>query len=230
MMKLRQRVQFATASDGVRLAWAESGSGAVVVKAANWLTHLEYELESPVWKHWIQFFSQHWRYVRFDERGCGMSEWKSGDLTLERWVADLATIVDAARPREPVSLLGISQGAATCIAYAVKHPDRVARLILYGGYARGKFRRGAQMTEREYRALVELTRVGWGRDNAAFRQVFTSRFIPEGTHEQLDWFNELCLKTATGEVAADLFEARGMIDVSDLLGQVRRPTLVLRPA
>jgi pimeloyl-ACP methyl ester carboxylesterase/DNA-binding CsgD family transcriptional regulator len=198
-----------------------------VVKAANWLTHLEYELESPVWKHWIQFFSEHFRYVRFDERGCGMSEWNTGDLTLDRWVADLETIVDAARPREPVSLLGISQGAATCIAYAVKHPDRVARLILYGGYARGKFRRGAQITEREYRALLELTRVGWGRDNPTFRQVFTSRFIPEGTHEQLEWFNDLCLKTSSGEVAADLFEARGMVEVSQILGQVRKPTLVL---
>jgi len=225
--RLRQRVQFAHATDGTRLAWAECGSGAPVVKAANWLTHLEYELESPVWKHWIQFFGEHFRYIRFDERGCGMSEWKAGALTVDRWVADLETIVDAARPAGPMTLFGISQGAATCIAYAIRHPDRVARLILYGGYARGKFRRGGQLTEREYRAMVELTRVGWGRDNPAFRQVFTSRFIPEGTHEQVDWFNELCLKTATGEVAADIFEARGHLDVEELLGQVRTPTLVL---
>ena len=156
-----------------------------------------------------------------------MSAWSSGSLTLEQWVADLETIVEAARPSEPVTLLGISQGAGTCIAYAIRHPDRVARLILYGGYARGKFRRGVQFPEREYRAMVELTRVGWGRDNPAFRQVFTSRFIPEGTHEQLDWFNELCLKTASGEVAADIFEARGQLDVQDLLALVRTPTLVL---
>jgi pimeloyl-ACP methyl ester carboxylesterase/DNA-binding CsgD family transcriptional regulator len=224
--RIRQRVQYAKASDGVRLAWADSGSGPVVVKAANWLTHLEYELESPVWKHWIQFFSAHCRFVRFDERGCGMSEWKPGDLTLERWVADLETIVDAAQPNEPVTLLGISQGAATCIAYAIKHPDRVARMVLYGGYARGKFHRGV-VSEREYRAIVELARVGWGRDNPAFRQVFTSRFIPTGTHEQIDWFNELCAKTTTGDVAAELFEARGMVNVSDVLGQVQTPTLVL---
>src|SRR5437773_12472120 len=101
-----------------------------------------------------------------DERGCGMSEWNPRDLTLERWVADLETIVDAARPDEPVTLLGISQGAATCISYAIRHPDRVARMILYGGYARGKFHRGA-VSEREYRATAELTRIGWGRDNAA---------------------------------------------------------------
>ena len=108
--RLRQRVQYARASDGIRLAWAESGSGPIVVKAANWLTHLEYEWESPVWRHWIRFFSEHCRLVRYDERGCGMSEWKSGPLTIEQWADDLTTIIEAARPSEPVTLLGISQG------------------------------------------------------------------------------------------------------------------------
>jgi len=225
--RFRQRVQYVTASDGTRLAWAESGAGPTLVKAANWLTHLEYEWESPVWRHWIQFFSAHWRLIRSDERGCGMSEWKPHDLTLERWVADLEAIIDAAHPAEPVTLLGISQGAATCISYAVRHPDRVARLVLYGGYARGKLRRGDDSLEREYRAIVDLARVGWGRDNPAFRQVFTSRFIPGATHEQVQWFNELCLKTATADIAAELFEARAVVDISGLLEQVRTPTLVL---
>jgi len=225
--RIRQRVQYATATDGTRLAWAEAGTGPPLVKAANWLTHLEYELESPVWKHWIQFLSEHWRFIRYDERGCGMSAWKAGGLTLEQWVADLETVVDAAQPAEPVTLLGISQGAATCISYAVRHPERVARMILYGGYSRGKMRRDQPIAEREYKAVVDLARVGWGRDNPAFRQVFTSRFIPGATQEQIQWFNELCLKTATGEIAADLFEARGWVDVSDLLGRVSVPTLVL---
>jgi pimeloyl-ACP methyl ester carboxylesterase/DNA-binding CsgD family transcriptional regulator len=225
--RLRQRVQYVTASDGTRLAWAESGAGPPLVKAANWLTHLEYEWESPVWRHWIHFFSAHWRFIRSDERGCGMSEWNPHDLTVERWLADLESIIDAARPQEPVTLLGISQGSAACISYAVRHPDRVARLILYGSYARGKLRRGIDGLEREYRAMMELARAGWGRDNPAFRQIFTSRFIPDATHEQVQWFNELCLKTATGEIAAALFEARAVMDVSDLLGQVRTPTLVL---
>jgi pimeloyl-ACP methyl ester carboxylesterase/DNA-binding CsgD family transcriptional regulator len=227
MTKLRQRVQFATASDGTRLAWAESGSGPVVVKAANWLTHLEYEWESPVWKHWLQFFSEHSRLIRHDERGCGMSEWKAGRLTLEQWVADLETVIDAAVPNEPVTLLGISQGAATCIAYAGRHPERVTRMILYGGYARGKFFRGEPDAEVEYRAIVDLARVGWAKDNPVFRQVFTSRFIPEGTHEQMEWFNELCLKTVRGDIAAELLEARAKVDASHLLGAVRAPTLVL---
>jgi len=225
--RLRQRVHYAIASDGARLAWAESGNGPVVVKAANWLSHLEYEWESPVWRHWIQFFSEHFRFIRFDERGCGMSEWKHDDLSLDRWTSDLETVIDAARPEGPVTLLGISQGAATCISYAVRHPDRVARMLFYGAYARGKMRRGADVSEREYRAIIELARVGWGRDNPAFRQVFTSRFIPEATHQQVQWFNELCLKTATGEIAAELFDARALVDVSGLLGQVQVPTLVL---
>ena len=145
--RLRQHVRYVTASDGTRLAWAESGDGPVVVKAANWLTHLEYEWESPVWKHWIQFFSAHCRFVRYDERGCGMSEWHGGALSLDQWAADLEAVIDAARPTAPVTLLGISQGAATCIRYAIRHPERVARMILYGGYARGGLRRGTPDAE-----------------------------------------------------------------------------------
>jgi len=224
---LRQRVHYLRASDGARLAWADSGSGPTVVKAANWLTHLEYEWESPVWRHWIQFFSEHARLIRYDERGCGMSEWKTDDLSLDRWVDDLESVVDAARTSEPVTLLGISQGSATCVKYALKHPDRVARMILYGGYARGTFHRGDPEHERQYRAIIELTRLGWGEDNPTFRQLFTSRFVPDGTPEQLQWFNELCRKSTSGDPAGDLLEARAVVDVSDSLGGVATPTLVL---
>ena len=125
--RLRQHVRYATAFDGTRLAWAESGAGPLLVKAANWLTHLEYEWQSPVWKHWLQFFSAHCRFVRYDERGCGMSAWHGGALSLDQWAGDLGTIIDAAKPEGPVTLLGISQGAATCIHYALRHPERVDR-------------------------------------------------------------------------------------------------------
>ena len=223
----RQRVRYVTASDGTRLAWAESGDGPPLVKAANWLTHLEYEWESPLWKHWIRFFSSHWRLVRYDERGCGMSDWRDGSLSLDQWADDLGSAIDAAQPAGPVTLLGISQGAATCIHYAIRHPERVARLILYGGYARGASKRGTPATESAYRAMVQLARVAWGKDNPTFRQVFTSRFIPGGTPEQLQWFNDLCLKTTSGEIVGSLLEARSVVDISALLGQVRTPTLVL---
>jgi pimeloyl-ACP methyl ester carboxylesterase/DNA-binding CsgD family transcriptional regulator len=223
----RQRIHYLTASDGVRLAWAEVGEGPLLVKASNWLSHLEYDWDSPVWRHWIRFFSDHFRFVRFDERGCGMSDWKDSDLTLDRWVEDLEAVVDAAQPTGPVILLGISQGAAICLAYAVRHPERVSHLVLHGTYARGVWRRGVQRTEQQYRAMVDLARIGWGSDNPTFRQVFTSRFIPRGSDEQIRWFNDLCLKTTTGEIAARLFDARGNIDVTHLLGQVQTPTLVL---
>jgi len=226
-LRLRQRVRYAAGADGTRLAWAESGAGPLVVKAANWLTHLEYEWESPVWRHWLQFFSETCRLVRYDERGCGMSAWQAGGLSLDQWADDLGAVIDAAQPEGPVTLLGISQGAATCIHYALRHPERVARLILYGGYAHGARTRGTPDMVVEHHAMIELARVAWGKDNPAFRQVFTSRFIPGGTHEQLEWFNELCLKSTSGEIVASLMEARGDIDISASLGAVRVPTLVL---
>jgi pimeloyl-ACP methyl ester carboxylesterase/DNA-binding CsgD family transcriptional regulator len=223
----RQHIRYVTASDGARLAWAEAGDGPLVVKAANWLTHLEYEWESPVWKHWIQFFSAHCRYVRYDERGCGMTEWHAGALTVDQWAADLEAVIDAAQPTAPLTLFGISQGAATCIHYAIRHPERVARMILYGGYARGGLVRGSPETRRAYQAMADLVRLAWGKDNPTFRQLFTSRFIPGGTQEQLQWFNDLCLKTTSDQVMADLLEARGVVDISAALADVRTPTLVL---
>jgi len=222
-----QRIRYLRTADGVQLAWAEAGTGPVLIKAANWLTHLEYEWESSVWRHWIHFFSNHFRFVRYDERGCGMTDWNVGDLSFERWVEDLETVVAVANPQEPFALLGISQGAAACLAYAVKHPERVSQLVLYGGYARGTYNRGDSDKERLYRAVIEMTRLGWGKDNPAFRQVFTSRFIPGATEEQVGWFNDLCRKTTSPETAARLLETRATINVTELLGKVRAPTLVL---
>lgn len=227
MPKARQSIRFTTASDGARLAWAEAGQGPVVVKAANWLTHLEYEWESPVWKHWLQFFTEHFRFVRYDERGCGLSDWQLGELTIESWTDDLERVIDAAKPAEPFTLLGLSQGAASCIAYSIRHPERVARLILCGGYARGANLRGTPDTQAAHRAMIELAQVAWGKDNPTFRQVFTSRFIPGGTPAQLQWFNDLCLKTTAGEVVAPLLRARARVDITDLLDKVTAPTLVI---
>lgn len=223
----RQHIRFATSTDGTRLAWAECGEGPVVVKAANWLTHLEYEWESPLWKHWLQFFCTNFRFVRYDERGCGLSEWRPGKLSVDQWTDDLEAVIDAARPAGPVTLLGISQGGVACIRYALRHPERVARLILYGAYARGVNLRGTPASRGTYRAIIDLARVAWGSDNPAFRQVFTSRFIPGASPAQLQWFNELCRKTVTGDVAAQLFEARANVDITGSLAEVRTPTLVI---
>jgi pimeloyl-ACP methyl ester carboxylesterase/DNA-binding CsgD family transcriptional regulator len=227
MPRPQQRIRFLRTSDGVKLAWGESGSGPVLAKAANWLTHLEYEWESPVWRHWLRFFTQHFRYIRYDERGCGLTDWEVPDVSIERWADDLESVLDAAQPAAPITLLGISQGAAACIAYAVRHPERVSRIILYGAFARGFYQRGDPVGERECLLIKEAIRFGWGKENPSFRQLFTARFIPEGTVEQVAWFNELCRRTTTGEIAAELLDLRGRIDVVELLERVRVPTLIM---
>jgi pimeloyl-ACP methyl ester carboxylesterase/DNA-binding CsgD family transcriptional regulator len=226
MSQTRQRIQFLRARDGAQLAWAEAGAGPTLVKASNWMTHLEFEWQSPLWRHWLGFLSSHFRFIRYDERGCGLSD-RDAPVSVERWVTDFEDVCSVAAGNEPVTILGMSQGALACIHYAVNHPERVSRMILYGAYARGYLRRGNAAAEREYLAIVEAIRVGWGKDNPAFRQLFTSRFIPEGTAEQVAWFNELCRKTVAPSMAADLLQLRGSVDVVDLLGKVRVPTLVI---
>jgi pimeloyl-ACP methyl ester carboxylesterase/DNA-binding CsgD family transcriptional regulator len=225
--KPHQRVRYLRTEDGVRLAWAEIGTGPLLVKAANWLSHLEYELKSPVWGHWIRFFGDHFRFLRWDERGCGLTDREIDELSFERWLGDLEAVVAASGVEEPFTLLGISSGAAICVAYAARHPERISRMVLYGGYARGWARRGHSETERQYRAMIELMRVGWGKENPVFRQIFTSRFIPGATEAQIGWYNELLRRTSTGEAAARLLEARSTVEVSDLLGAITAPTLVI---
>lgn len=225
--RARQAIRYLRTSDGVRLAWAEAGRGSTLVKAANWLSHLELEWQSPVWRHWIRFFSDHFRFVRYDERGCGMSDWEVGDLGQGRWALDLAQVVEVAGGEDKVILLGISQGAAPAIEFAVRNPERVSHLILYGGYSQGWAIRGDEGSRRRYQAMLELIEHGWGRSNPVFRQLFTSRFIPGGTDEQLDWFNELCLKTTSPQNAVHLLRARAQVDVRGRLCEVRVPTLVL---
>src|SRR5262245_4728975 len=227
MKKATQRIRYVRTTDGVQLAWADAGEGPVMIKAANWLTHLDYEWESPVWRHWIRFFSSNFRFVRYDERGCGMSDWDVADMSVDRWAADLTAVVDAAAPDGKIILLGISQGGAPAIELAARHPDRVSHLLLYGCYSEGGMIRGGEGERRRFAAMIELLEHGWGKANPVFRQLFTSRFIPGGTPEQVEWFNDLCLKTTSPQNAARLLETRGYVNVRHLLGEVRVPTLVL---
>ena len=226
---MRQSLHFLKARDGTSLAWAVTGRGPFLFKASNWLTHVEYDRDSPIWRHWIEFFSGHFRFVRYDERGCGMSDWDVDDTSSARWTEDLEDVITVAAPAPapPFVLLGISQGATAAIGYAVRHPERVSHLVLYGGYARGWRHRGDEVGRRRFEAITALARYGWGTDNPAFRRVFTQRFIPEGSEQQLAWFDELCRKTVRPEMAARLLEARADVDVVDLLPRVRVPTLVL---
>lgn len=219
-------IRFTRSKDGTTLAYAKSGSGPPLVKAANWLTHLELDSKSPVWRHWLRELSRHHTLVRYDERGCGLSDRDVADLSFDRWVEDLEAVVDAAG-LDRFSLLGISQGGPVGIAYAARHPDRVDRLVLYGSYMVGWKHRGSPEFRRREEALIQLISDGWGRDNPAFRQVFTSMFLPEGTPEQLEWFNELQRKTTSPEIAVRLEHEFGDIDVRGELERVRCPALVL---
>jgi pimeloyl-ACP methyl ester carboxylesterase/DNA-binding CsgD family transcriptional regulator len=224
---MQQSIRLTKTPDGVTLAWAEAGSGPALVKASNWLTHLEYDWDSPIWRHWIHFLAEHFRLIRYDERGCGMTEWDVAEMTFERWAEDLETVIEIARPEKPFVLLGISQGGAAAIRYAVKHPENVSHLILYGVYAQGKARRNDPEGEERWRAIVSLTRLGWGQDNPVYRQLFTSRFVPDANDEQMRWFNELCGRTTRPDIAARIMVERSYVDVTDILSEVTVPTLVL---
>jgi len=181
---VKQKIGFCTAADGVRIAYATVGSGPPLVKAANYLTHLEHDWSGPVWRHWLRDLARYHTLVRYDERGCGLSDRDVDDFSIDAWVHDLEAVVDQAG-LERFPLLGISQGASVSVAYAVKHPDRVTHLILYGGYARGRFNRGLTAEERlQAETMINVIRVGWGKDNPAFRQLFTTMLIPDGTKEQ----------------------------------------------
>ena len=225
--RLEQQIRFCRTDEGVTLAYACSGSGPPLVKAANWLTHVDFDWHSPVWRHWLVELSRRHLLVRYDERGSGLSDWDIKPPTFESWVRDLEAVVDAVGP-DRFPLLGISQGGAVAITYAVRHPDRVTKLVLYGTYARGRLARARNEEERREQQLqVELARLGWGRDNPAFRQVFTSQFMPEGSRELWNQFNELVRNTTSADNAAQVLEVAGSIDVLQEAPLVQVPTLVL---
>jgi len=222
-----QRIQFCTAPDGVRIACATSGTGPPLVKPPNWMTHLEYDWESPVWRHWLGALSREHALVRFDQRGNGLSDRDAKDLSFEAWVRDLETVVDTLG-LERFPLLALSQGCAVAVAYAARHPERVSKLVLYGGYTQGILTSARTRVERAERELVlGGVPLGWGHDNLAFRLYFAGRFIPEGTLEQMRWFSDLQRITTAPDVASRLLSTAAHIDVGKLAPKVRAPTLVL---
>jgi len=224
---LEQRIRFCTTPDGVRLAYATHGKGPPLVKAANWLTHLEFDWQSPIWRHWLEQLGRGQTFVRYDERGCGLSDWQAEDLSLDSWLRDLETVVDAAE-LDRFALLGISQGGAIALTYAVRHPERVSHLVLVGAYARGRLRRDpSAQTRDEADMMLSLIRVGWGQPSPAFRRVFSELLVPGGTSEQLEWFDELARTSTSPAMAERLERSWYQIDVTDVLSQVAVPTLVV---
>lgn len=223
---LRQRIGFARAADGARIAWARIGEGPPLIKAANWLNHLELDWDSPIWAPLFQELARDHCLVRYDERGNGLSDWTVPDLSFEAFVSDLDCVVQASgHARFP--LLGLSQGVAVAIDYAVRYPERVSQLVLWGGYACGWRVDGDAALRAEREAIITLVAQGWSRDDAAYRHLFSQAFLPGGTAAELADFDEFQRRSVSAENAVSFLNIFAEIDVRHQLAKVRCPTLVM---
>ncbi len=226
-MPFRHQIRFATTSDGVKIAFAQSGQGFPLVRAAHWMTHLEWDWQTPVWGPLLEALSTGHHLHRYDSRGCGLSDREVPAARLEQMVADLEAVADAAG-LERFALLGMSQGGGVSIVYAARHPERVTHLVLLDAFARGSLVRRPEPAQHEViDAMARLVRAGWGQDNAAFRQMFTTQFFPGATREQADSFNQLQRLSCTPQYAEQLVRANAALDASSWVSQVGCPTLVL---
>ena len=223
-----QHVHFCTTTDGLRLAYASSGTGPPLVKASNWLTHLDYDWDSPVWRHWWQALSRRHTLVRDDERGCGLSDWDvdSDSYSLEAWVRDLETVVDTLG-LERFPLLGISQGGPIAITYAPRHPERVSHVVVYGTCPRATWAKATDEQRRELTALGELIKVSWGTDQPGFQQVYDARFLPDGPIETWRAFDEMQRRSTSPRNAYRLWRAFGALDCAEAARRLDVPTLIL---
>jgi pimeloyl-ACP methyl ester carboxylesterase len=221
------RVSFTTSSDGTRIAYAIAGDGPPLVKVANYMGHVEYDWDSPVWAHWLEELTRSHTLLYYDERGSGLSDWNAEDVSFEAWVQDLEAVVNAVGLRR-FPLFAMSQAGAVAVAYASQHPDKVSRLIVHGAYARGWLKR--DLTEEqieEEQLMISLMRVGWGRENPAFRQVFAMQLFPDAPAEQIRALEEQMRLSVSPKNAVRLESEMHRIDVRDLATQIKIPTLVL---
>ena len=225
---LKQDIRYCKAADGVRLAFARVGDGPPLLRTAHWLGHLEYDWELPIFRHLLLKLASHFSLVRYDARGNGLSDWDVGNISLDAWVSDMESVADAAGlDRFPI--LALSQGCAVAIAFAVRHPERVSHLILYGGFAAGAYKSPAVTAAalEQFDAMKTLMKHGWGANAPTFRQLFTASMMPEATKEQIDAFNEAQRVSASAECAVRYLDTVANFDVRDLLPQVKAPTLVM---
>lgn len=222
----RQRIGFTRSPDGTRIAWARIGEGPPLIKAANWLNHLELDWQSPIWSPLFQELARDHCLVRYDERGNGMSDWGVQDLGFDAFVTDLECVVEASG-HDRFPLLGLSQGVAVAIEYAVRHPEKVSHLVLWGGYAAGWRIDGDPDLCAEREAIITLVAHGWGRDDPSYRQIFSRAFLPSGNAEELAGFDDLQRRSTSAANAARFLQTFADIDVRDRLKDVRCPTLVM---
>jgi DNA-binding winged helix-turn-helix (wHTH) protein/pimeloyl-ACP methyl ester carboxylesterase len=218
-------IQFFTTSDGVRIAYTVGGSGPPLVRAIDWLNHLDFEWKNPHRRHWFSHIMRHNTLLRYDQRGSGLSDWNVDDFSFERSLADFEELI-ATVGFDKFALVGSCQGGPIGAAYAARHPEKVTKLILVGSFARGWPPPGSMMTE-QFNAMLTLIRLGWGRDNPAFRQLWTTLFRPDASPEETEWMNEFQRITSSPDNAALMMAEFPKIDITDLLPKVSCPTLVM---
>lgn len=221
-----QTIRICSTADDVHIAYARSGSGPPLVFAPGWFTHLQFNWESAVWRHWNDALSEHHTLVRFDPRGCGLSDRDVADLSFEGWIRDLEAVADTLTlQRFPI--LGFCQGAAVAVAYAARHPERVSRLILYGSYPQGVYATGDSDAIKLAKGMEEMIRQGWGVDVPAYQELFARLLMPEGGPPMLRWLCEQQRRSTSAQTAARLFEVFQSLDVRDLAKTIEQPALVV---
>jgi pimeloyl-ACP methyl ester carboxylesterase len=229
LVAMSQNIRFCTASDGVKLAYAVSGEGTPLVMSATWLTHLDYQWRSLAWRPWLDALSRGHKLLRYDTRGCGLSDRDTSDFSFENWVSDFECVIDAAG-FGCFDLLATCWGGPIAIAYAARHPERVNRLILYGTYALGRLRWTDRPKEIEKaRILLDLTRLGWGHDNHAFQQVWATAFQPGGTLDHLHSWCDQQRAATSANTAVRLLQIGWNADVREAAGKIKCPALILHP-
>lgn len=220
-----QEIRFFTTTDGVRIAYTIGGKGPPLIRAVDWLNHLEFEWKNPVMRNWLSQVMAQNTLVRYDQRGSGLSDWNVDDFSFERTVRDFEELVDQTG-FDRFALMGSCQGGAVATAYAAKHPERVSRLVLIGAFANGWPPPGDSVME-QFNALLTLVRLGWGRDNPAFRQLWTTLFMPDAGAVEMDWMNELQRISSSPENAVRMMSEFPKIKIFDRLPNVSCPTLVM---
>jgi DNA-binding winged helix-turn-helix (wHTH) protein/alpha-beta hydrolase superfamily lysophospholipase len=221
-----QQIHFCKSANGARIAYAVTGDGPPLVRTGHWLTHLEHDWHSPIWRPFLDELGQHFQVVRYDQRGCGLSDREIADFSFARFTEDLEAVIDACAQQRFV-LYATSQGVPVAIDYAARNPDRVSHLILHGGYARGRLVRDSDADLEQGEAILKLIEHGWGVTGSPFLKAFTTMYIPDATREQMDSLVELQrLTTDTGNAVA-IRRAVDSFDVSGLLAEVSVKTLVI---
>jgi pimeloyl-ACP methyl ester carboxylesterase/DNA-binding CsgD family transcriptional regulator len=226
MILMRQRIRFCSTADGLRLAFADSGSGPPLVRVANWFTHLNYDWQSPVWRHWFTMLSEGRTLLRYDPRGSGLSDRDTDDFSLDRWIVDLeAVVATAGLNRFP--LIGFCQGGVAAAAYAARHPEQVTHLVLYDCYSHGAYVDGAPGSiAREARVLAEMIEVGWGKDNGAFRELFANLLMPEAGEDAVKWIGEMQRRSTSSRNARLMWDAFQTFDIRQIAQDINAPTMV----